>query len=152
MPNKILIIEDNPHKLDRIVLNIKENFLSVDVSVSRSFSSGVKKALAEKFDVIVIDMSLPTYDRSDLEAGGRNRPFGGLEIVRKLQRKSISSKILFITQYESFSDHGRTYTFETLNAVVKNECKDFFLGFIMYDSSRTKWKEEMNSAIKVAFE
>ena len=150
MKTSILIVEDNSHKQQKIIHHVKSLVENLEISTASSFSSGSKLAIENEFDIIIIDMSLPTFDRSDTDAGHRTRTFGGRELARKIVRKNKASKLIFITQYESFSDHGRTLTFSTLKEYVAKECGDFYYGFIMYDSSKTAWKFELEESIKKA--
>ncbi|WP_133635741.1 response regulator transcription factor [Halomonas ventosae] len=150
MNKKILVVEDNSHKSDKIINHIENELPACNVLLAKSFSSGASLALDGGFDIVIIDMSLPTFDRSDQESGGRNRPFGGRELARKIIRRKIKSKLIFITQYESFSDHGRTFTFSSLRDEVEKECGYYYCGFIMYDSSKMLWKSELSSSLERA--
>lgn len=151
MPLSMLLVEDNSHKRDRIVSFIKEKFPEAIIEEAHSFSSGCKLVMEKEYLMVVLDISLPTYDRSSSEPGGRNRPFGGREIARKIIRRNINTKIIFITQFDSFSDKGRSHSISSLRSQLEDECGSQFLGLIHYDSSKISWKEELSSSLaKVA--
>jgi CheY-like chemotaxis protein len=138
-----LIVEDNYHKRERVISFLKEKFPECTVVEAHSFTAGCQRVLERKFSAILMDMSLPTYDKSATESGGRFRTFGGRELSRKIIRRDIGTKILFITQYESFSDRGRALSFESLDNELRNECGNSYLGLVYYDSSKSLWKEQV---------
>ncbi|WP_460140199.1 response regulator transcription factor [Pseudomonas sp. S2_E01] len=148
MANNILIVEDNNHKREKIIGFIKDNFPLWSVSEAHSFTAGCQRVLENVYDVILLDMSLPTYDKSATESGGRFRTFGGREIARKVMRRKIESKVLFITQFESFSERGHSQTLESIDKELLVECGAAYLGLIYYDSSKSIWKEKISLALR----
>lgn len=147
MPNKILIVEDNNHKRGRVIGFLAEKFPAYTIVEAHSFTAGCQRITEAEYDFILLDMSLPTYDKSATESGGRFRTFGGREIARKIIRRKIQSKILFITQYESFSERGQSQTLENLDSELSIECGEAYLGIIYYDSSKSIWKEKISIAL-----
>ncbi len=94
------------------------------------------------YSLVLLDISLPTYDKVGSESGGRFRTFAGREIARKIIRSGSSTKILFITQYSAFSDRGTSFTFDGLKSELAKECGENFAGMVFYDSSQSAWKDE----------
>ncbi|MBN25496.1 MAG: response regulator [Alteromonadaceae bacterium] len=142
---KILVVEDNPHKLNKIVDSIKSNDIEVQIDICRSFTSGWNEIKDNHFDLICLDMSLPTFDESETESGGRLRIFGGKELAKKMKRKKIEAKYIFITHYKSFSDNHKTYTFEELKSELLNDYKNKCLGVIFYHNKISSWRDELKS-------
>lgn len=148
MSINLLFVEDNPHKRARITEFLKTLPFDFNIQEAYSFTSCCQKMETSRFSIILADISLPTYDKQGSESGGRFRPFAGREIGRKLMRKRASEKILFITQYESFSDKGTSYSFDDLAKLLSEDCGDNFLGMIFYDSSRSAWKDALANTMK----
>lgn len=145
---KILFVEDNAHKRNRVreyILSLEED---VEVEEAHSYTSGSRKLEESQFDLFLLDVSLPTYDRVGAESGGRFRVFGGREIARKIFRRSACSKIAFVTQFDSFSDKGNSYTFAALQAEISDELGDSYKGMIFYGSSISSWRDEIGKIIK----
>ena len=147
MNSRILIVEDNNHKRDNVISFIKDIINNVIIDEAYSFTSGCQKAFAKDYDLIIIDMSLPTYDKTTTENGGKFRPFGGREIARKIIRKKLKLKMIFITQYKSFSDKGRSKSLDALKDELKDEYGDQYISLIYYDSSMSIWKDNLQTAI-----
>lgn len=142
MPRKILFVEDNAYKRIRVVEFLKSLPYELSIDEAYSFASGSQK-LHEEYSLVILDVSLPTYDKDSHGSGGRFRPFGGRELARKIIRRNIDAYVLFITQYEAFSDKETSISFDELRIELSRECGDKFLGLIHYDSSKTAWKENI---------
>ncbi|MBE4502509.1 response regulator, partial [Vibrio parahaemolyticus] len=101
---KILIIEDNEHKREKVCAFIQSLKYGIELYESASFNSGIKAISKFDLDLIILDMSLPTHDKSANESGGRFRVYGGKDIVRKMRRKSITTPFVILTQYSNFGE------------------------------------------------
>lgn len=79
--NKILIVEDEPD----MVTGLRDNFEleGYKVIVARDGEEGLKKALEEKPDLIVLDLMLPKMS--------------GLDVCRNLRKSSFDAPILMLT-------------------------------------------------------
>jgi CheY-like chemotaxis protein len=147
MKLNILFVEDNPHKRASVIEYIKVLLPDSEVVEAYSFSSGCQAITRHQFSLILLDISLPTYDRVGSESGGKFRPFAGKEIARKLIRSGSKSRVAFITQYNSFSDRGTSYSFDSLGADLASEIGGNFAGLVFYDSSRSSWKTEISTIL-----
>ncbi len=78
---KILIVEDEPD----MVLGLRDNFEleGYAVIVARDGEEGLKKALAEKPDLVVLDLMLPKMS--------------GLDVCRNLRKSSFDAPVLMLT-------------------------------------------------------
>jgi CheY-like chemotaxis protein len=148
MPSKILIVEDNEYKRLRIKELISTEFPDCIISESYSFTSAWKLICNEGFDLLLLDMSLPTFDKTDSEPGGAFRVFGGKELARKIKRRGIQTKFLFITQYKSFSDSTSSLSFDGLKEELLSQYAKECLGFILYSNTSSEWREELITHIK----
>lgn len=144
---KVLIVEDNTHKLHRITTFLHKEIINIEIETAASFTSGKKKAIENSYDFVILDMSLPTYEKKVGESGGRFRTFGGEEIARKIVKKT-ESKFLFLTQYKDFSDSTKTLDFQSLKEELLSQFRERCLGFIYYDSTDSAWKNEVKEIIK----
>ena len=88
MGKRILIIEDNRELAQLLELHLQD--LSFKVDISLDGVSGVTKAEANKYDLIILDIMLPGLD--------------GLEICRRLRSKSSFVPILMLTSKSSEMD------------------------------------------------
>jgi two-component system alkaline phosphatase synthesis response regulator PhoP len=81
MKKKILIIEDEQDLIKGLKLNLSDEGYDVDWAVNGA--EGLRKAIEEAPDLIILDIMLPEMD--------------GLEVCRKLRQKSIDIPIIMLT-------------------------------------------------------
>lgn len=72
MKLNILIIEDDDEKLMKITYFVETTFIDSKVSSARSYASGLRKIISLKgtTDIILMDMSMPSFDIAEHEPGG----------------------------------------------------------------------------------
>jgi len=148
MKYDLLLVEDNNYKRDKIVSFLADFFPNWSVVQANSFAEGSRAILDRQFHIILLDMSLPTYAKTANDSGGRFRAFGGREIARKVLRTQSLTQILFVTQYEAFSDQGSSKSLETIDQELKSECGSNYAGLVHFDSSKTIWKEKISNLLK----
>jgi two-component system OmpR family response regulator len=85
---KILLIEDDPQTADFIVRGLEE--ASHSISVAHNGRDGLARALAERWDLLVIDRMLPEID--------------GLQIVQSLRQSDSSAAVLLLTTLGGVDD------------------------------------------------
>src|SRR5207302_1242610 len=85
---RILVIEDERKTAAFLAKGLREAGFSVDLA--RDGETGLKFALASKFDLLVVDVMLPRKD--------------GWEVVAGLRRDGIRTPILFLTARDSVRD------------------------------------------------
>jgi len=88
MGKKILVIEDNRELAQLLELHLKDLSFSVDIALDGV--SGIAKAEALSYDLIILDLMLPGLD--------------GLEICKRLRTKSSYVPILMLTSKSSELD------------------------------------------------
>lgn len=88
MKQKILVIEDDPDINRLVTMNLQD--INYHVESCEQGSSGLQRALANTFDLIVLDLMLPEMD--------------GLEICRRLRAADCLTPILMLTAKDSEAD------------------------------------------------
>jgi DNA-binding response OmpR family regulator len=140
----ILIIEDFKPKLEHIISYVKKIVESPFIDERYSFQSGLKSILEKDYDLILLDMSLPTYDIEATEKGGVKRPFAGREILRQMNKKSIIVPVIVITQFDYFGDDDSKMSLNELTEQLKSFSN--FKGTIVYNA-KFDWKNELKKII-----
>jgi DNA-binding response OmpR family regulator len=70
---RILLIEDEVPKQEHILAALKELRPGATVNVARSVRTAIESIVAEQPDLLLLDMSLPTFDVGPKESGGGDR-------------------------------------------------------------------------------
>jgi two-component system alkaline phosphatase synthesis response regulator PhoP len=81
MKTRILLVEDEEHLVEVIKLNLELE--GYEVEVADNGSTAIKKALEQRFNLIVLDVMLPEVD--------------GFEVCEKIRLEGNETPILFLT-------------------------------------------------------
>ncbi len=92
MKTRILLVEDEEHLAEVIKLNLELE--GYEVEVADNGTVAIKKALEQRFNLIVLDVMLPEVD--------------GFEVCEKIRLEGNETPILFLTAKDSGQDkiHG----------------------------------------------
>lgn len=145
---RILLIEDDQNKLKQLEHFILRQAPTAHISVRRSYQSGLEAVMASSFDLVLLDMSLPTYDQSPNEAGGRKRPFAGKEILRQMNRKHILSSVVVITQFTRFGEESETISLSQLRSDLGSAGYEIYRGTIYYSAEAANWESELREVLE----
>jgi CheY-like chemotaxis protein len=94
-------------------------------------------------DVLLLDMTMPNYDVSDEEAGGRERRYAGREILRQIKRRGYRIHVIVVTQYEQFEEDGQQVPLSELTATLHKAYSDCFVGAVFYQAADISWMTEL---------
>ena len=145
---KILIIEDDKNKLKQVTSFLRKIYINTEIIERYSYNSGIRELLTgSRFDLLLLDMSMPTFDITSVESGGRPKTFAGKEILRKLKKKRIQLPTIVITQFERFGDVENTISLEELNQELIDNFSESYIATVYYNSSQDNWKNELKTYI-----
>lgn len=143
---KVLIVEDDDDKRSELASFI-EGYYAVDsIDTARSFQSGLKRIFELKPDLVLLDMTMPNFDRSITDDGGRPHPFAGREILRQMQRARVRIPVLVVTQFDRFGEEMDYTTLPQLKAELKSQFPNY-LGAVQFKGNIDDWKPAIVAAI-----
>lgn len=149
----VLIIEDDAPKLRAII-----NFLSVELDITnpviaKSLTSAIQKLSKQKFDLCIVDMSIPTYDFDADKSGGEPQSGGGRDILRFINSEAPSTKAVILTQYDEFpTANGTDLTLDSLTVSLLKKFNKILLAVIFYSTQKGEWRKSLKSIIKETFQ
>lgn len=146
---KIIVIEDDFKKKEDI-----RNFLSHELNVDKivikeSYQSGLRELIKNSYDLLLLDMSIPTWDKSIDEPGGNFEKFGGYKILKEITRKKRPIKTILITMFDDFGESDTSITLNQLDELLKNEFPDIYKGAVYYNTREDKWKTDLSNYISI---
>ena len=140
---KVLIIEDNPNKLKQIKNFLKEYYNQPQIEEARSFNGGKAKLYEETWDLILLDMSLPTYNITHTEYGGDKKPVAGKNLMKRMLNRKIFTPVVIITQFETFDDDR--ISLDSLNQEFNEKFSNIWKGTIFYGND--DWNIELKKLL-----
>jgi CheY-like chemotaxis protein len=144
---KIVIIEDDEFKRNRVEEVVRECKPQAEIILERAVNSGLKAIVERHPDLLLLDMSLTTFDVGPSELGGRPQNFGGLEILRHMERLGLSIPVIVITQHERFAAGTEEIHLSALHKELQEEHGEKFKGLVYYNSAKGRWRVQLRTMI-----
>jgi CheY-like chemotaxis protein len=144
---KVLIVEDDEFKQRRIAQVVRESRPEAELRLERSVNSGLSRIVEDRPDLILLDMSLTTFDVGPGEPGGRPQNFGGIEILRQMERLEIDIPVIVITQHERFASGSQEVHLSAVHNELKERHEQVFKGLIYYNSAAGSWERLLRNQI-----
>ena len=121
---KILIIEDDKIKIEKLKLFLEND----EITVKESFQSGMRelKANHKNYDYLILDMTIPIWEKGNNDLGGNYEQFGGEKILREMKRKKLFLPTILFTMFDVFPTKDGNITFEEINSIFKNSFEEFY--------------------------
>jgi DNA-binding NarL/FixJ family response regulator len=139
----VLIVEDSESKMSSIQTVLAREIPMVIIRKALSVRSAIDDILVSLPDLIIADMSLPTYDIEIRERGGTPRPFGGIEVFETLDRFEIKVPVLVVTSYPTITEGNQTVGLGELSKRLQTDFPQCFIGTVYFDSAYTNWEREL---------
>jgi len=145
--SKVLIIEDDKIKIEKLSLF----FNGEDFIIKESYHSGLREMIDtyKLIDFLILDMTIPLWDKGNTDLGGNYEQFGGERILREMKRRKIEIPTILVSMFDVFPTTEGNLTFKQLNNQLKNQFSGFYVGSVFYNATEEdKWKSELRNLIE----
>jgi CheY-like chemotaxis protein len=147
---RLLLVEDDDPKRRNILNALSRILPRATIVEARSVNSALRRLREEIVDLALLDMSLPSFDVGPGEPGGRPQGFGGIEVLRSMDRIGLVVPVIVITAYEAFPSGGRQIDLKGLTLELANAHPQTFRGVVFYNSVFSSWSDELGILIREA--
>lgn len=152
----VLIIEDDDDKLRSLEKFLSKEFPEARVEQAKSLGGGLRALIAgrDTLDIVLLDMSMPTYDISPHEpSGGTPEIFAGRELLAQMRLRAIGVPAIVVTMFDSFGEvHQKPISLDQLVSELRDHYSPPFKGYVYYSSAQQGWqnplKQLINEAVK----
>lgn len=141
---KILLVEDDKHKMNDIIAYLDTYKKKIEVDAACSVESGVQSAVDNAYDLILLDMTIPNFDITEKSDGGKSYKNGGEIVVKELLDEGVVFRCAIITQYETFNNE----TIDQISQRISRLCRDSFYGYVKYSTDNDAWKSNLKELIE----
>ncbi|MDC7724271.1 response regulator [Priestia megaterium] len=145
----ILIIEDDPNKKKQLIDFLQDMMNIESIKCKSSYKSGLKEIVSNNYNLILLDMSMPTFDITAAESGGKPMPFAGKEILRQMKRRGIRIPTIVVTQFDKFGDFEKSLKLEELKEELKKEYTGIYIDTVYYNPASSGWRENLNAKLQI---
>jgi CheY-like chemotaxis protein len=144
---KLLLVEDEDPKRRNILTELAKILPSATIVEARSVNAALYRLRNDTYDLALLDISLPSFDVGPGEPGGRPQGFGGIEVLRSMDRYTLDVPVIVITAYEAFPSAGKQINLDTLNAELLKAHPRIFRGLVFYNSVFSTWSDNLRKLI-----
>lgn len=147
---RVLMIEDDNLKAERLSQWIAEALPLAVFDRTKSYHSGLRALQERPYDLVLLDMTLPTFDLEGGRREGRPRSMGGRDIMRKMVRRGIKGAVVVVTQFGTFGEGEEQTNFVELGEACGKEFPDLFIGIVQYQASSESWSKKLKNLLSEA--
>ena len=140
---KILIVDDDDFKINNIKEVLNEVNSHYNINTEKSLNSGLRRIRNETFDIILLDMSMPTFSITDSK---NFDSYGGKTFLREMNRKKIKTPVIVITQYDIFGEGNSQKTAENLDEEFRKSFSNY-KGMVKYSSIQNDWITNLKQSL-----
>lgn len=138
----ILIIEDDEYKAAAIKTLIALRIKDTAAEVVMSVQQGLKRLMIEPPDLVLLDMSIPTYDPGPGEPSGAKH-FGGEDLLGHMDRFDIEIPVILVTQFDNFGIAPNIKTLAEVDESLRATFPAQYRGYVYYHATITAWQEQL---------
>lgn len=143
---RILLVEDDHAKETQIASLIANYPMDTCTDVARSVVEAVALLKSGTYDLIVLDIALPSHSKS------RGAPpsqilSGGLEIIYELSAESRSDPVIVLTQYPAIEYNGCSFKLKAAASILRSEAGVNLLSVNYFDRGEQRWRAIMQEAL-----
>jgi len=143
----IVIVEDDENKRKQLVKCIQGLLPKSEIVERQSYQSGLKEIVLSSPDIVILDMSMPTYDVTPKDKGGRTRAYAGRDILDEIVRRGLEVPIIVVTQYETFGEPDDQKSLEQLKTELQQNYPNIYRGAVYYQPAQSDWKNALENLI-----
>lgn len=139
----ILLVEDDDHKVSDLKREIEGFWSGASLDITRSVRESCMAVRGKRYDLIFLDLSLPTFDQEKRKSGGAGQPQGGIEVLRMLKRIQHDDPVIIVSQYYEVEFEKKHYSLiDCVNIIVKRYgCN--LVGTVLYAFESNDWKAKI---------
>jgi|EndMetStandDraft_8_1072994.scaffolds.fasta_scaffold02016_5 CheY-like chemotaxis protein len=147
---KLLVVEDDEYKATDLIKTVEATHTSLEIKKAASVTSALKFINEYAFDLVILDMSLPTFDISGPGGGGSPQGQGGVEVLRLAGRLKNKSSFVVVTQYPDIEIDGRETSLESAPIELARKFGVNVLGCLLYEFDDDSWRIPLQKIITAA--
>ncbi|TCI04924.1 response regulator [Corallincola luteus] len=138
-----LIADDNYEKRQDLSDLVSENFVECNIDFSESFNSTSKMLREQTYDLVLLDMSMPSFDPRDGKSKSPVKALAGKDLMLKMRYRGISFPVIVVTQFDIFGRHSDAVGIDKLVDDLRDDFPDNFIGCVFYNTQSKSWKQEL---------
>lgn len=143
----VLIVEDDNFKLSDIESFLDDHEFNVARTVVQSVGQAVIAINDKKFDLIILDMALPSQVAMVGGAQPLSLPTGGVEVLLELDYLQRLDKVIILTQYPEIQYEGASISVSKAKKKLNSSLGCNIISAEIFEPARKSWKLKVREAL-----
>jgi len=144
----VLLVEDDPFKEERLSGALRIAHPVSSIKVARTVQQAVELVRRTTYDLIILDMSLPSHEMRPGGAQPISQPSGGLEVLFELHYDERHDKVVIVTQYPEIEYEGRMYTLSAFPRAMRRKIMVNVAAVVGFSLRSDGWKKSFMEAVQ----
>ena len=142
---QVLLVEDYEEKAKNITDFLASEFPDFKVERCTAYNTAQETIFEnpDKYDLILLDMSMTTYDLDTDASGGKPEPTAGNDLLEGMYLRDIPTPVIVVTMYNVF---GRK-ELSAFDVELKQNYPQNYKSYVFYSSQRNDWKNDLKKKI-----
>lgn len=139
----ILLVEDDLFKREMVISLLRERLPSRLVTLADSVSAAVQLLKDNSFDLLILDMSLPSHEPKPGSAGVASLLSGGLEVIMELAYQAIDTPVIILTQYREVEIESKLVPLRLVKKTIASTFDIQIRDALHFDRKTQVWAERL---------
>jgi CheY-like chemotaxis protein len=145
---KILIVEDDSYKRDSVESLLRELLEPpIDVESCTAISTASLALAGGCFDIVIVDMSIPSHPPAVGEGSPFSFPSGGLDVLFEIDELGHKSKCIVLTQYPEIEMDGVLVPVDAAAEQIQLRFGIRVEACIQYFQESSSWKQQIATCL-----
>lgn len=144
---RVLLVEDEEHKIAHLTECLAEEFGSDGLTTVKSVRDAVRAVYQNNFDLIILDMALPTFAETS-DGGGVAQAVGGVEVLRAMKETGRRCNVVVVTQYHDILINGEQIALKDVPRKIRDRYAINVLGAVLYSYASPAWRTNFLSLLR----
>lgn len=144
----VLLVEDDPFKEERLSDAIRIARPASTIKAARTVQQAVELVRESKYDLIILDMALPSHEIRPGGAQPISQPSGGLEVLLELHYDERQDQVVIVTQYPEIEFEGRMHALGTFAKAMRRKMRVNVVAVISFSLRSDGWKARFMEAVR----
>lgn len=144
---QVLVIEDDQFKLDAVVrvLEAEGNF---EIHHAQSVQGALARIGQSEFDLLILDMALPSHSVVAGESPPTSMLSGGLEVIMELSYLKRTDALVVLTQYPELEIEGELLPIRSAEEKLRTMFGTYIRGVILYEHQDAGWVDKLRALLR----
>jgi DNA-binding NarL/FixJ family response regulator len=144
---RVLLIEDDQFKQEHVERVICQSKPMAEITVERSVQHAVAALSSGPYDMIILDIALPSHGSRPGGAQPVSQLSGGIEVLLELSYDGRTDPVVILTQYPEIEFNGRLHPLDRAKKALLKEIRVNIVDILNINSRSNVWRDRLMKAL-----